>query len=81
MLSSTTTNKSVIEMYKGKAYIETVITLRSPLDKNDDFYKELSTFMIKIEPTMKGLNSAVEDIIMETFDSDIVSIYSGVKNL
>jgi hypothetical protein len=37
--------------------------------------------MIKIEPTMKGLNSAVEDIIMETFDSDIVSIYSGVKNL
>lgn len=81
MLSSKTVSKSVVEMYKGKPYIETVITLYTPLEKDGELYKNLSTFMSKIEPTMKGLNSDVEDVLMETFESDIASIYSGVRNL
>lgn len=81
MLSSKRVNKDVIEMYKGKPRIETVITLYTPLDKGSDLHKELSTFLKRIQPTMEGLNNEVEDIVMNTFESDVASIYSGVKNL
>jgi hypothetical protein len=79
MLSSKTINSGVIEMYEGKAFIKTVITLYSPVDENDPLYegfKNIST----IEPVLKGMNSNVEDVLMDTFESDIVSIHSSAKN-
>lgn len=81
MLSSKQVNKEVVKMYKDQPYIQTVITLNTPLDKESDLYKGFQTFLATIEPTMKGLNAEVEDKIAENFESDIVSIYSGVKNL
>jgi hypothetical protein len=81
MFGSKQENKGVIEMYKGKSYIQTIITINTPLDKDSELYKILNTFMGNIEPTMAGLNKDIENVIMDTFEADIVSIYSGVKNL
>lgn len=81
MLSSKRVNMSVVEMYKGKPHIETTITILTPLDEEDELYNNLKNFMSKIEPTMEGMNNDIEDIIGETFESDVVSIYSGVRNL
>lgn len=79
--SSKQINKSVIEMYKGKPHIKTEIVLYSPLESDQDLLNNFKLFPDKIEKTLDGLNRDVEDIIMNTFESDIHSIYSGVINL
>lgn len=83
MLSSKRVNNEVIKMYKGKAYIETNITLYTELDKNSELYKNFKGFMGNIEPTLKGLNDNIEEIIMDNFEdnSDIAEISSSIKGL
>lgn len=83
MISAMIKNTPVIRMYRDEKhpYIETVITIRSPFERGDELHQKLSSRIALITPIMEELNKEVEEKIQDTFEADVVSIYSGVRNL
>jgi len=79
MLSYKTNNKSVIEMYKGKTFIETNIKLFTEI--NDDLKKKLFGRIDLIEDIMKAINIKIEEIVMNNLEdnTDIAEIVSSIR--
>ena len=79
MLSSKTYNKSVIDMYKGKTFIETNIKLFTEI--NDKLKQKLWSRIDLIEEVMKSINIKMEDIIMDSLEenTDIAEINSLIR--
>jgi hypothetical protein len=82
MLGAKIVNQPVVKMYvdNKQPYIETTITIRTPLE-GSQIHKNFKMLPEAIQPTLEGMNNGIQDIIGETFEADVVSVYSGVKNL
>ena len=82
MISAKNKNWNVVKMYKEdkQPYIETIIVIRTPL-RESEIHDKFKMFPNSITPTLEGVNNNIEEIIGDTFEADVVSIYSGVKNL
>ena len=70
-------NKEVEKLYKGKDYIETIITIRTPI--TEDLKTEIRSKPYGIKAMYETINSNIEDIIMDNLESDILEIDSNVK--
>lgn len=81
MLGAKQKNWNVVKMYKNdkQPYIETTITIRTPL-RNSEIHQEFKKSPTAIQSTLEGMNNDIQEIIGDTFEADVVSIYSGVKN-
>lgn len=81
MLGSKIKNWNVIKMYRGdkQPYIETTITIRTPL-RGKEIHQKFKQNPDKIKETLKGMNDNIGEIVGDTFESDVVSVYSGVRN-
>jgi len=79
MLSSKTHNKTVIDIYKGKTFIETNIKLFTEI--NDELKQKLWSRIDLIEEVMKSINIKIEDIIMDSLEdnTDIAEICSIIR--
>lgn len=82
MISSKIKNWSVIKMYRERKqpYIETVITIRTPI-KGSEIHNNFKMYPDTITPTLDIVNNDINEMIGDTFEADIVSVYSGVKNI
>lgn len=73
VFGSTKSNKEDIAVkYKGKKYIETTIVIRNEI--SSEFAEKLEDDILLINPLAKKINDDVEEIISDSFNSDIVSI-------
>jgi len=79
MLNSKTHNKTVIEMYKGKTFIETNIKLFTEI--NDELKQKLFSRIDLVEEILKNINIKIEDIIMDSLEenTDIAEINSSIR--
>ena len=79
MLSFKTTNETVIDMYKGKTFIETNIKLFTEI--NDDLKKKFFGRIDLIEDILKAINIKIEEIVMNNLEdnTDIAEILSCIR--
>lgn len=78
VFGSTINNKEDISIkYKDKKYIETTIVIRNEI--SNEFAEKLEKDILSINPLAENVNKDVEEIILNSFESDIVSINTRFK--
>lgn len=78
VFGSTINNKEDISIkYKDKKYIETTIVIRNEI--SNEFAEKLEKDILLINSLAENVNKDVEEIILDSFESDIVSINTRFK--
>lgn len=77
------TNDQVGDLYKGAPYIQSTITIRTPIDPESDLYKSvMGNAPLALEERvelLERINRQIEADIGDTFESDIENLFSRIK--
>lgn len=81
MFSEKVKNKHVIEMHNGQPHIRTEVSFLTPIKKEDVIKFQALMLHNELDNTIKEMVARVEEIIGDSFECDIESIYVGVKHI
>lgn len=80
MLSEKRNNRHVIEMHNGQPHIRTEVAFLTPINEEDVIKFQTLMLHKEMNSTLKEMIAKVEEVIGDTFECDVESIYVGVRN-